>query len=226
MFYLGFFGSHNATLAISYGSKVLEAVEVERFLSHKNAALFYYEKPSCAEDIIREINNYFIQKYNVDTYDKIIINSVPSLKYGYHEQKLLNFDDIFEYNELKYMLHHDAHCYSGLYQSPYDEALVISFDGGSDQKFFNVFYAKKGFPCRKIYSGKKDYAISYMTPAHFIKDIKRENNTDKDKKYLLTNQYTRKESDRLNPGQDSLFTTFNNLVVAGALKRAFDLDLD
>ena len=174
MFDLGFFGSHNATLAISYGSIVLEAVEVERFLSHKNAALFYYENPSCAEDIIREINNYFIQKYNVDKYDKIIINSVPSLEYGHQEHIPVNFDDIFEYNELEYMLHHEAHCYSGLYQSPYDDALVISFDGGSDQKFFNVFYAKKGFPCRKIYSGKKDYAISYMTPAHFIKDIKRE----------------------------------------------------
>ena len=58
------------------------------------------------------------------------------------------------------------------------------------------------------------------------KNIKRENNDDKDKKYLLTNQYTRKESVRLKPGQDSLFTTFNNLVVAGALKRAFDLDLE
>ena len=153
MFNLGFFGSHNATLAISYGSIVLEAVEVERFLSHKNAALFYYENPSCAEDIIREINNYFIQKYNVDKYDKIIINSVPASQYNSVNQIPVNFDDIFEYNKLEYMLHHEAHCYSGLYQSPYDEALVISFDGGSDQKFFNVFYAKKGFPCRKIYSG-------------------------------------------------------------------------
>ena len=58
------------------------------------------------------------------------------------------------------------------------------------------------------------------------KDIKRENNTDKDKKYLLTNQYTRKESVRLKPGQDSLFTRFNNLVVAGALKDAYNLDLE
>ena len=78
MFNLGFFGSHNATLAISYGAKVLEAVEVERFLSHKNAALFYYENPSCAEDIIREINNYFIQKYNVDKYDKNFLGTTIS----------------------------------------------------------------------------------------------------------------------------------------------------
>ena len=58
------------------------------------------------------------------------------------------------------------------------------------------------------------------------KDIKRENNADKDKKYILTNQYSRKESVRLKPGQDSLFTRFNNLVVAGALKDAYNLDLE
>ena len=168
MFNLGFHGSHNATLAISYKETVLEAVEVERFISHKNAALFYYENPSCAIDIIREINNYFIKKYDVDEYENIIINSV--------DQTIFNFDDVFKYNNLKHMGHHEAHCYSSLYQSPYDEALVVSFDGGSDQKFFNVFYVKKGFPAKRIYSGKKDYAISYMTPAHFIKDIKREDN--------------------------------------------------
>ena len=168
MFNLGFHGSHNATLAISYKETVLEVVEVERFISRKNAALFYYENPSCAIDIIREINNYFVKKYDVDKYENIIINSV--------NQTIFNFDDVFKYNNLKHMGHHEAHCYSSLYQSPYNEALVVSFDGGSDQKFFNVFYAKKGFPAKRIYSGKKDYAISYMTPAHFIKDIKREDN--------------------------------------------------
>ena len=58
MFNLGFHGSHNATLAISYKGEVLEAVEVERFISHKNAALFFYEKPPFAVDIIKEINQY------------------------------------------------------------------------------------------------------------------------------------------------------------------------
>ena len=166
MFNLGFHGSHNATLAISYKGEVLEAVEVERFISHKNAALFFYEKPPFAVDIIKEINQYFVQKYNVDFYDNIIYNSV---------HYLFNWKDVFKFNNLNHMGHHEAHCYSALYQSPYDEALVISFDGGSDQKFFNVFLAKKGKVAKKLYSGEKDYAISYMTPAHFILDIKREN---------------------------------------------------
>ena len=58
------------------------------------------------------------------------------------------------------------------------------------------------------------------------KDVKRENNQKKDEKYQLTSQYTNKQSVRLKPGQDNLFTTFNDLVVAGSLKRAFDLDLE
>tara|TARA_B100000614_G_C14512295_1_gene479081 strand:+ start:26 stop:1432 length:1407 start_codon:yes stop_codon:yes gene_type:complete len=58
------------------------------------------------------------------------------------------------------------------------------------------------------------------------KNIKRENNEDKDKKYNLTNQYTRKESIRLKSGQDGLFNRFNELIVAGNLKQAFDLDLE
>ena len=53
MFNLGFHGSHNSTLAISKNRKVLEAVEVERFISHKNAALFYYESPPHFYNILR-----------------------------------------------------------------------------------------------------------------------------------------------------------------------------
>ena len=41
------------------------------------------------------------------------------------------------------------------------------------------------------------------------KDIKRENNTDKDKKYLLTNQYTRKESVRLKPAGLKVYFSFH-----------------
>ncbi len=166
MFNLGFHGSHNSTLAISKNRKVLEAVEVERFISHKNAALFYYESPPHFYNIIKEINNYFVRKYKVDFYDTIIYNSV--------DQKIFDFKSVFKCNNITHMLHHEAHCYSALYQSPYDEALVVSFDGGSDQGFFNVFLAKKGYKVKKLYSGKKDYAISYMTPAHFISDIRKE----------------------------------------------------
>ena len=167
MFNLSFHGSHNATIAISKEDKILECIEFERLLSKKNAALFYYDNPPYVRDNIQFVEKYFREKYGAKKYDNIIVNSIPD-----------DYDlkSIFDYNNISYCPHHRAHAYSGFYQSPYKEALVISFDGGSDEKFFNIYYAKRFHRLQKIYEGKKDYAVSYMTPAHFIKDIRREKN--------------------------------------------------
>lgn len=166
MFNLGFHGSHNATLALSYGDKILEAVELERFISHKNAALYYYENPPHAVNLVKEIDRYFKNKYQVEKYDYVIYNSV--------DENLFNFDKILNYNKLEYCPHHIAHCCSAFYQSPYPEALVISFDGGSDEGFFNIYTIKRGKDPQKVYSGEMDYAVSYMVSGHFIPAIKRE----------------------------------------------------
>jgi carbamoyltransferase len=165
MFNLSLHGSHNSTIAISKYDKILECVEFERLLSKKNAALFYYENTPNAYEYLKFVEKYFREKYEVTEYDNIIVNSVP---------EEFDLKSIFNYKNFHYMLHHEAHANSALYQSPYQEALIVSFDGGSDEGFFNIFHARRCRDLQKIYSGKKDYAISYMTPAHFIKDIKTE----------------------------------------------------
>ena len=166
MYNLGFHGSHNATIAISYKDEILECVEIERLTSHKNAALFYYENPPHNFNIVKNVVKYFEKKYGVTYYDKCIINSVDTNN--------INLKHIINYGSLHYVPHHEAHASSAFYQSPYKKSLVISFDGGSDEGFFNVYVMEKGCDPVKIYSGLHDYAISYMTLAHFIKDIKKE----------------------------------------------------
>ena len=36
--------------------------------------------------------------------------------------------------------HHQTHVASAFYQSPFEKALVVSYDGGGDDGFFNVYY--------------------------------------------------------------------------------------
>jgi carbamoyltransferase len=163
MFNLGFFASHNAAAAISYKNKVLEVVELERFINLKNAAFQYWGRHENLRELVTELHRYFQVKYNVDRYDNVIYNSVGDELYK-----------IFPGNNYEHLLHHHTHAYSGLYQSPYNRALIFSFDGGSDEGFFNVYIGEKGRYLEKIYSGAKDYAISYMMPAHYISDIKQE----------------------------------------------------
>ena len=55
------------------------------------------------------------------------------------------------------------------------------------------------------------------------KNILRENNIDKDSK--LDQRYSKKESVRLSGNQEGIFQQFNNLIVAGNLSQAYNLDL-
>ena len=163
MFSLGFFGSHNSNVAIAKDNNILEVVEIERFLSVKNGALYLYYMVHNPLQIIREIKKYFESKYGVTEYDVVVHNSVPNEAYK-------------EFPAKKYVWipHHTAHAYSGFYQSPYNSALVVSFDGGSDEGFFNMYVANRDIEIYKIYSGERDYAVPYMVLAHYIADIKKE----------------------------------------------------
>jgi carbamoyltransferase len=165
MFNLGFFGSHNATIAISKGNKILEAVELERFTSKKNCALwFYYNIPEPYNiNVIHEIKNYFEEKYDVTEYDTVLYNSVKDEYYK-----------IFPAKQYKFIQHHTAHAYSAFYQSPYNNAIIISADGGSDEGYFNIFLADRRAGVTKIHSGKKDLAVPYALIGHYIQDIKHE----------------------------------------------------
>lgn len=167
MFNLGIHGSHNAAVAISHNDKVLEVVEIERLLGKKNAALYLYDRPVHASEILRNISEYFEKKYNAYEYENIIYNSI--------EEKNVDLHDIFNFKNLKHCPHHQAHALNAFYQSPFDNALIISFDGGSDEMFFNIYLVDDRYgELKKLYSGEHDYATTYMACAHFIPAIKRE----------------------------------------------------
>ena len=162
---LGYYVSHNSALAISKNTEVLEVVEVERWVGIKNAAISLYENltPPNPTETVKEIINYFNKKYGVKYYHTIYQNSA-----NISELNLIN------HFNAKYVPHHEAHASNALYQSPYEKALIISFDGGSDEGFFNIYLAERGKHLKKIYQGNRDLAVPYAVTTHYIKDIKKE----------------------------------------------------
>lgn len=164
MFNLAFYPSHNAAVAISLDDQILEVVEIERLFNLKNASLVWWDKYENTTELVTEVEQYFRLKYGAKKYGTVISNS-PT-----HE-----LDKIFHAEQYISLPHHQAHAYSALYQSPFEKALIFSFDGGSDEGCFNVYVGEKQKSLEKIYSNHIDYAVSYMMPAHYIKDIKQEN---------------------------------------------------
>ena len=162
-FNLGIHGSHNAAIAISLGGKVLEVVELERWVGIKNAAFWYYYPIENAEEILNNILDYFKNKYGAKRYDWAMHQSVPLEKLN-----LLRADNT------KYVPHHIAHVSNAMYQSASQRALVVSFDGGSDNGHFNIYNTEKGQNPVLILQSKYDLCVPYAAMGQYLFDIKKE----------------------------------------------------
>ena len=163
-FNLGFFGSHNSAMAISYKGDILEVVELERWVNKKNAAFHYHFPIDNSDDVAKDIYEYFKNKYGAYYYDNVIWNSSKTA----HLQ--------FPAKNYEFKLHHYAHVCNAIYQSPSKKSLNISFDGGSDEGTFNIYLGERGKEPEKIFTSSKDLAVCYQTIAHYLSSIKREDN--------------------------------------------------
>lgn len=161
---LGLFGSHNSALAISVNGIVKEVVELERWVGIKNAAFAYHFPIENPEVVLQDILNYFSFKYGVDVYNTVAYTSDN------------NLHKLVKANSYIYVPHHTAHCANGLYQSDFNEALVVSFDGGSEEGFFKIFKATKGQDPKLITNVGIDLCVPYAAVAHYLSPIKREDN--------------------------------------------------
>jgi carbamoyltransferase len=163
-FNLGFFGSHNSAVAISYKGDILEVVELERWVDKKNAAFYYHFPIDNPNEIAYEIYEYFKNKYGAYFYDNVVWNSSDGAHYQFPAQ-------FYEWRP-----HHYAHVCNAIYQSNAQKSLNISFDGGSDEGVFNIYLGERGVEPKKIFTSSKDLAVCYQTVSHYLNSIKRETN--------------------------------------------------
>jgi carbamoyltransferase len=81
-------------------------------------------------------------------------------------------------------LHHRSHAAGCFYQSPYQEALIFSFDGGGNDGKFNIYRGKRETSVELIETINSpasdsphifyDLGFPYMVLGHYLKDIKQE----------------------------------------------------
>lgn len=164
-FNLGFYGSHNAAVAISYKNTVLEIIELEKWLGLKNAAFHYCFPIENPIEVAREMYNYIKNKYNVYLFDNVLWNGSKNEGGAHCAFPALNY---------QYVPHHVAHACNVMYQSTAEKSLIISFDGGSEMGFFHIYLGEKGKDPVHIAELKNDLAVAYQTTAHYLDCIKQE----------------------------------------------------
>ena len=183
--------AHDLSISIAKGEKVLEVIELERFLNDKNTSvgriprqkqnkifadknLSYLHKDKIIA-LLYEIKNYITRKYTDQFEAGIFVERTKHylfsrLFYNNSEYKI-DVKKIFNANTWYLGSHHVSHAAGAFYQSSFDESLIISFDGGSQDGLFNIFYIDKNNGIKHLQEIKSFLCDGYARLGSLFKEI-------------------------------------------------------
>ena len=167
---ISFYGSHNASVVVENQGEIIVVIEVERFLSQKNAGYSQYLVSYTRPFLLKHIVEYIKDEYGIFEYDKCYFLNSDTIEGNtkVHYQKLIPAKEYIE------CLHHLSHAACGFYQTDYNEALIVSFDGGGNDGFFNIYHAKDRKTINVVEKFNIDLGFPYMSFGDYLGDIRRE----------------------------------------------------
>lgn len=178
---ISFYGSHNATYVVEKNGEILLVLEVERFLNYKNSGLAQYLVPKVPDLLFlaEYIPKFIMDKYGIKEFDNCYYLNTDVVISDKHE-----LEKFIPSKNYKMAHHHQAHAASTFYQSPHDEALIFSFDGGGDDGKFNIYHATRDKSVQLLEEIinptfnnphiKYDLGFPYMVFGQYLGDIKLE----------------------------------------------------
>ncbi len=137
---ISFYGSHNAAYVVEESGKILLVLEVERFLNYKNSGIAQYACPKVSDLLFlgQYIPKYIMKILGISEFDNCYyLNTDVILDKSYSLEKFIPAKN-YEYG-----FHHRSHAAGTFYQSPYEEALIFSFDGGGNDGKFNIYHGNR-----------------------------------------------------------------------------------
>lgn len=175
---ISIYGSHNSTIAFSVDEKIQSIIEVERFVNYKNAAVSQYKVVNNPHVVMQSIMNWIKKEFGITKFD-VCLHQNTEVIYDEVTYAMKSYIDADEYI---YQKHHESHAAGTFYQSPYQEALIFSFDGGGNDGMFNIYLAdrKTGVslidtilnPIHNNSHVHYDLGFPYMIFGHYLKDIR------------------------------------------------------
>ena len=167
---IAFYGSHNAAVAVEEYGKLITVIEVERFLTEKNAGYAQYLVSYTRPYLLTHILQYIKDEYGISEYDKCYYLNSDTLEGG----TKVHYEQLIPAKEHINCLHHLSHAACGFYQTDYEEALIVSFDGGGNDGFFNVYHAEDRNTITLLDKYNLDLGFPYMSFGDYLGDIRKE----------------------------------------------------
>lgn len=179
---ISFYGSHNAAYVVEDKGEILLVLEVERFLNYKNSGLAQYMCPKIDELLFlaEYIPQYIMKKLNITEFENCYVANSDVIM----DHQIYNMEKYIPAKNYIPGLHHRSHAASTFYQSPHQEALIFSFDGGGNDGKFNIYHGTRKNSVQLLETILNpvldnphihyDLGFPYMIFGHYLKDIKQE----------------------------------------------------
>jgi carbamoyltransferase len=165
---IAFTGSHNSTFVVENEGKILLVLETERFLNYKNSGLFRYKIPDNPLLVFESIMEYIKKYTGFEYFENCICIEDSEIKVNGIRMSL---NKAIKARNYIFTKHHYSHAGSAFYQSPYEESIIFSFDGGGNDGTFNIYYADRQRGVLPLKEYNIDLGCPYMLIGHYLDDI-------------------------------------------------------
>lgn len=167
---IAFYGSHNAAIVVEQEGKILLNLEVERYLGQKNAGYTQYLPCYSRTFLLDNILEYIKDKFGITKFDTCLYQNTDVIDNG----TKVHYDRLIPADNYVNCFHHRSHAAGAFYQSDLDKAIILSFDGGGNDGFFNIFIAENRKDIKVLSKTNLDLGFAYMIFGQYLGDIKLE----------------------------------------------------
>ncbi len=163
------FAGHDANITFYNPSQnEYHIIELERLIRKRYFRLHVDNTGIEIENILLKAREIAEKYWNIENdYEAVLLGSDGWIKPKEIIQRVFNTKKIKTVAK-----HHESHAASAFYQSNFEEALIISYDGGGDDGFFNIYKANKSKNrIKRIETIASDFGGGYLLCASLIREV-------------------------------------------------------
>ena len=159
------FAGHDANISF-YNAKTNKyyTIEIESLVQKRYFRLHVDNDAQYQKEILEQCRDIAEPEWGIENdYEAVLISSDGFVQTDPRE--------IFNTEQIKTVArHHETHAAATFYQSPFKEALIVSYDGGGDDGHFNV-YSANNMGVRFLNRIDSDFGGGYLLCGSLVREV-------------------------------------------------------
>ena len=159
------FAGHDANITFYNADKdEYHLIELERLVKKRYFRLHVDNSPEYQKEILTLCQEIAEEDWGIENdYEAVLISSDGFIQVD--PKEIFNTEKV-----VTVARHHQTHAAAAFYLSPFEQALIVSYDGGGDDGHFNV-YAANGKEIKLLKNIKSDFGGGYLLCGSMIREV-------------------------------------------------------